>query len=409
MNVLVWGINYAPETTGIAPYNVLLCEHLRAAGHSPRMLTSYAYYPAWKKLPRDCGVLYRTDEVRGVPVHRCWHFVPARASAWKRILHEASFVVVSFLRGLTLPGPDVLVVVSPPLLLGPAAWLLGQLRRTPFVLHVQDLQPDAAIGLGMLRRGRFTRLLYRLEAFGYAKAARVSGISRGILQAFAAKGVPEQKRVYFPNAVRTAEGEKWPPRGLWRAKRGFAEEDFLAVYSGNLGVKQGLDVLVEAAGKVTDRRVRIVICGQGATQENVAARVAAEKLANLTLLPLQNPGDYREMMVDTDLCVITQQAGTGQFFFPSKLLSALAFAKPVLAVADADSELVLAMRQGGFGLSVAPGQPGQLAATLDNAAGLGAKKLNAMGENGQRFAEQFALGKVLTDFEAILRRVAAGE
>lgn len=406
MNVLVWGINYAPETTGIAPYNVMLCEHLRDAGHSPRMLTSCAYYPEWKKRPEDRGILYRTDTVGGVPVHRCWHYVPARVRAAKRILHEATFVCTSFLRGLTLPKPDVLVVVSPPLLLGAAGWLLGTLRQTPFVLHVQDLQPDAAIGLGMIKKGPFTRLLYRLEAFAYAKAARVCGISRGMLRAFAAKGVPEKKRVYFPNAVRTAADEKLPTRGRWRAKRGFGEEDFLAVYSGNVGVKQGLDVLLAAAEQVTNRRVRIVICGQGAAKEKLAAKVAAGKLANLTLLPLQAPEDYREMMVDTDLCVITQQTGTGQFFFPSKLLSALTFAKPVLAVADADSELVLAMREGSFGLSIAPGQARELAATLDHMADLNPVELGAMGSAGQKFTEQFALEKVMADFEAVLRQVA---
>ena len=103
--------------------------------------------------------------------------------------------------------------------------------------------------------------------------------------------------------------------------------------------------------------MRIVICGQGAAGERLRAGIASRQLPNLTLFPLQDDESYREMMGDTDMCLITQQAGTGQYFFPSKLLSALAFARPVLAVADADSELSLAMEEGGFGVQVAPGHP----------------------------------------------------
>jgi colanic acid biosynthesis glycosyl transferase WcaI len=132
MKINVWGINYAPEPTGIAPYNTALCDHLKRHGHEVHMVTAFAYYPAWKKAPEDRGKIFRTDEVamRGtdqegregrVPVHRCWQYVPRKASALKRIFHEGSFVATSFLRQLTLPAPDAYVVVSPPLLLGAAA------------------------------------------------------------------------------------------------------------------------------------------------------------------------------------------------------------------------------------------------------------------------------------------------
>ena len=409
MKVLVWGINYAPEATGIAPYNVAMCEHLRDAGHQPEMLTSCAYYPEWKKRAGDGCYPFRTDLVSGVPVHRCWHYVPAKVSPLKRIVHEGTFVMCSLVRGLMLPKPDVMVVVSPPLLLGAAAWALGKVKGVPFVFHVQDLQPDAAVGLGMLKVGRFTKMLYRLEAFAYAKAARVSGICQGMLRAFARKGVPEEKRVLFPNGVQVADSTERPVAGQWRARQGFGAEDFLAVYSGNLGVKQGLDVLVEAVPLVKDRRVQIVICGQGATRDELAAEIARRGLSNLRLLPLQDDETYREMMVDADVCLITQQAGTGQFFFPSKLLSALAFAKPVLAVADADSELALAVDEGGFGLRVLTEQPGVLAAALEGAAGLTAAELRRMGEAGQRFGEQFEMGKVIADFETVLVSIRNGE
>src|SRR5437763_6848405 len=148
MRIVVWGINYAPEITGIAPHNVALCEFLQRNGHDVEMVTTFAYYPAWRKRDEDRHQLFRTDRINEVRVHRCWHFVPARVSALKRIVHEATFVWTSTLRILMLPRPDVFVVVSPPLLLGAAGWFVSKLKRAPFVFHVQDMQPDAAVGLG---------------------------------------------------------------------------------------------------------------------------------------------------------------------------------------------------------------------------------------------------------------------
>ncbi len=410
LKILVWGINYAPELTGIAPYNVALCEFLRARGHDARMLTTFPYYPAWKKAGADSGRLYRDDTVRGVPVHRCWHYVPARVSAPKRILHEGTFVLTSFLRAFQhLPRPDVLVVVSPPLLLGAAAWLLTRLwgGAIPYVFHVQDLQPDAAVGLGMLRPSLLTCALYALESFAYRHAARVSGISAGMLRAFAEKGVPAGKRVLFPNGVAPLDPAVMPARGSWRERHGFGTRDFLAVYSGNLGVKQGLDVLLAAASKVTHPEVQIVLCGGGAQREALAAWIEANRPPNLYLLPLQDDATYREMMVDTDLCLITQQAGTGQFFFPSKLLSALAFARPVLAVADVDSELSHAITESGCGFVAAPGDSDALAAALNFLATLPEEELASAGESGREFSRRFDREKVQADFLEVLSQVVA--
>jgi colanic acid biosynthesis glycosyl transferase WcaI len=297
------------------------------------MVTSFAYYPTWRKDPEDRGHLYRTDVVNSVPVHRCWHFVPAKVSALKRILHEGSFVFTSTLRALTLARPDVYVVVSPPLLLGTAAWFVGKVKGAPFVFHVQDMQPDAAVGLGMLKPNWFTRALYGLEAFAYRHAARVSGITHGMLNAFRAKGVPEAKLIYFPNAIDLKSDGPAPVRGEFRKRHGFSPTEFIAVYAGNLGVKQGLDVLLQTAPLLRDQRIRLLICGDGAQREVLSARAREMKLPNFTMLPLQAGSDYRALLMDADVCFITQQAGAGNSFFPSKLLGLLAESRPVVTVA----------------------------------------------------------------------------
>jgi colanic acid biosynthesis glycosyl transferase WcaI len=397
MRAIVWGINYAPEFTGIAPHNVALCEFLHARGVDVSMVTAFAYYPSWEKRAEDRSHLYRTDVINDVPVYRCWQFVPARVSALKRIFHEASFVFISTLRALALPRADVYVLVSPPLLLGVAGWLVGKIKRAPFVFHVQDMQPDAAVGLGMLKANWFTQALYALEAFAYRKAARVSGITQGMLKSFRAKGVADAKLIYFPNAIALGDSTPPPHRGEFRDRHGFARAEFLAVYAGNLGVKQGLDVLLETAPLLRDRCIRIVICGDGAQRESLVRRVREMKLPNVSMLPLQAGRDYRALLVDADLCFITQQAGSGNSFFPSKLLGLLAEAKPVVTVAAPECELALSLVEGKFGVNVPPGRPQELADLLDSLVN-DPERLAEYGAAGRHYVQQFEKNRVLEKF-----------
>ncbi|HKP03072.1 MAG TPA: WcaI family glycosyltransferase [Chthoniobacterales bacterium] len=406
MRIVVWGINYAPEFTGIAPHSVALCEFLEAEGHEVEMIAGFPYYPAWQKRPEDRGRLYRTDTIKGVCVRRCWQFVPSRVSALKRIFHEGSFVFTSALRALTLPQPEVYVVVSPPLLLGVAAWIVGKIKRAPFVFHVQDMQPDAAVSLGMLKANWFTRALYALEAFAYRGAARVSGITRGMLASFRRKGVPEAKLIYFPNAIDLRSAADGEARGDFRERHGFVAEDFLAVYAGNLGVKQGLGVLLDTAPLLRNPRIRLLICGDGAQREVLGARAREMNLPNFSMLPLQAAPNYQALLNNADLCFITQQAGAGNSFFPSKLLGLLAASKPVVTVASPECELALSLAEGNFGVNVPPERPQELAELLDSLAS-DPERLWIYGANGRRYVEQFDKPQVMRNFENELRSLCS--
>ena len=408
MRVIVWGINYAPEITGIAPHNVALCEFLREQDVDVEMVTTFAYYPTWRKRPEDRHLLFRTDVINGVTVHRCWHFVPERVSAWKRIIHEATFVLTSTIRALSLKKADVFVIASPPLLLGMAGWFVTAFKRAPFVFHVQDLQPDAAVGLGMLRADWFTRALYWLEAFAYKHAARVSGISEEILDAFRRKGVPEDKLILFPNGVAPPNDADIPARGGFRAKHGLATDEFLAIYAGNFGVKQGLYILLDAADKLrTETNIRIVLCGDGAERAALAQEIADRALTNVSMLSLQFGLDYKELLVDADLSLITQQSGSGNAFFPSKLLVTLAYGSPVVTVADEESALARAVATGRFGINLLPGHAEQLAQTFRELA-QDRQRLSQWRANGCEYVKRFEQRKLLGDFFEHLKNLGPG-
>lgn len=414
MKILLWGINYRPESTGIAPYNAEFAEYFASRSDTDiAVVTAFAYYPQWKKSPADRRRLFRRDEINGVTVYRCGQYVPARVTTLRRILHELSFGITSLLRVLFLPRADVYVVVSPPLFLGVCAWIATRLKRSRYVFHVQDLQPGAAVGLGMVKGKGFIRLLYALERFAYRHAAAVSGISAGMIEEFRRKGVTARRRIYFPNWLRNGGGALAMRSGEFRRRFHFSTQTLLAVYSGNLGRKQGIEVLLEAAQKLPASinetavpPVTIVIVGAGAERAALEQRVAHLQLPQLRMLPLLSDEDYALMLADADVGLITQAPGTGRFFFPSKLLSLLQSGLPVVTVADTESELARAVADGGFGINLLPGNAGALAQTLEQLARDPAQ-LRALSER-VGWVHRFSPAAVLPQFAQQLEQIVTG-
>ncbi|MDP9003182.1 MAG: glycosyltransferase, partial [Verrucomicrobiota bacterium] len=165
-----------------------------------------------------------------------------------------------------------------------------------------------------------------------------------------------------------------------------------------------LDVLLETAPLVREPRIRIVICGDGAQREALENRVRELKLPNVSMLPLQAGRDYRALLVDADVCFITQQVGAGNSFFPSKLLGLLAESKTVITVAAPECELALSLVEGGFGVNIPPGHPRELAELLDSLA-KDPQRLNEYGTAGRTYVEQFEKSRVLENFREELTKV----
>jgi colanic acid biosynthesis glycosyl transferase WcaI len=392
MRIVTWGINYSPELIGIALCNVALCEYLAKAGHDVTALTAFAYYPTWKKDPKDRGKFFETERLNGVRVTRCWHFVPRRVTTFSRILHELSFVLVSFLRLLCLPPPDLLLVVSPPFLLGPAARVAAWILGNRYVLHIQDLQPDAAINLQMVRSGWLVGLLRWLEQVAYKGAWRVSTISYGLMDALQKRGVAKKKLVYFPNgASRNFNNGTRHFRRVNQIDPG----DFLVVYSGNLGVKQGLEHLVEVARLVENKAIQFVICGDGVEKERLWK--LADGLPNVRLKSLLKRGEYERMIADAELQAIPLTQNVGNAFFPSKLLSSCAAGKPVLAMCASESELAHVVESNRCGIVVPHDDPKAAARLLDDLV-RDRPALEKMSAAAKRFGERFLWDRLLEEY-----------
>lgn len=340
--VLIASLYFSPDEAGIANYSSDIAEYFAKQGHHVTAVTGFPFYPQWLKRSNDRRSMFRRDAWRGVQILRGYVYVPRRPTPKTRIFHELSYCVFATLNFLRAGPHDIIIVLSPPLLLGAVGAIFGQLWKATYFFHVEDLQLDAATSLNMMRSSGLIRLLQRLEQYIYRRATTVGTISEQMRERILDKGVSPDKVVVIPNWYRPPAEDQVTlaadSPGIRRRLN--LDEKFIVAYSGNIGVKQGLDLLVGAAQHIRDdAHFHFVIAGDGADRDRIARLIESSALPNVTLLPFLPEVEYLQLLRDADCFFVGQQRAAGDVFFPSKLLPIWASGKPTVVAAAQDSEL----------------------------------------------------------------------
>ncbi len=407
VRILVHGINYAPELTGIGKYTGELCEWLAARGHQVRVVTAPPYYPDWRVQPGYSARAYRAETLNGVMVRRCPLWVPRRLSGARRLLHLASFALSSTPAVLSAWTwrPHVVLAVEPTMLCAPSAWLLARLSGAKAWLHIQDFEFDAAVSLGLLPR-RAAASAYGMERLIMRRFDRVSTISENMLALLSRKGVSAERSVLFPNWVDCTEIHPLTGPSRMRADLGIAADACVALYSGNMGEKQGLEVVLDAAAQLAhERDLVFLMCGEGGARARLEARAAG--LKNVRWLPLQPADRLNALLNVADVHLLPQRADAADLVMPSKLTGMLASGRPVLATAHPGTGLANVVNE--CGIVTAPGDAAQFARALRELKRHAIAR-RALGSAARRYAEQHLHKEaVLAKFEAALLGCVAAE
>ena len=354
LKLTVVGLNFHPEQVGIGVYTTDMCRFFVERGHEVTVVTGFPFYPELRPHPAYAGQRFRTESVEGMTVHRCWTVVPRKWTSAARIRQELAFSLAAGAKLSLLPRPDLIVAVAPPLGAAVVAGGVGGLRGVPVAVHVQDLQVDAAAGLGMVRNRLVLRSLGRAERWLYRRAARVTALDESMRAGIVAKGVAPERVGVFPNWV-----DRWPtpdPAGAaaFRAEHGLTDR-FLVVYSGSMGVKHGLQLLLDVAA-LADPDVEVVLIGDGAERRRLEGDARGRGLRNVTFLPLQPVERLAAVLTATDVALIPQRPEVRDRVVPSKLLRLLAGGVPIVAAAHQDSGFAEVLRASGGGEVVPCGE-----------------------------------------------------
>ncbi|KNC94565.1 colanic acid biosynthesis fucosyltransferase WcaI [Trabulsiella odontotermitis] len=345
MKILVYGINYAPELTGIGKYTGEMVEWMARQGHEVRVITAPPYYPEWKVGERYSAWRYRREE-GDATVWRCPLYVPKQPSTLKRLLHLGSFALSSFfpLMAQRRWKPDRIIGVVPTLFCTPGMRLLAKLSGARTLLHIQDYEVDAMLGLGMAGRGNggnVAKLASAFERSGLHNVDNVSTISRSMMNKAQEKGVPAEKVIFFPNWSEVARFRDVSVEQVAELRQhlGLPADKKIILYSGNIGEKQGLESVIDAASQLQHQPWLFVIVGQGGGKARLEKLAAERGLTNIRFFPLQ-PYDVLPALLKMGDChLVIQKRGAADAVLPSKLTNILAVGGNAVITAEAETEL----------------------------------------------------------------------
>lgn len=400
-HILIIGIYYHPEETGIAPYTTDLAEYLAIRGMKVTVLAGIPHYPKWRAFEGYGGRLWNVESINGVEVRRLRTFIPHKQSALKRAAYEVTFAghLISLRKTLC---PDMILGVVPNLSGGLVAAAAGRRFGRPFGLWVQDLTGPAALQSGIAGGGKVASITSKLEGYALRAASGVAIASEGFQPYLVAHGVRPDRLEFLPNwaHVESPDCDRLEVRNAL----GWGPGEIVALHAGNMGLKQELENVIGAA-KLADgsKRIRFVFLGNGSQRARLETLAAG--LRNVTFMDPVPSQDFVNVLCASDVLLVNERATVTDMSLPSKLTSYFLAGRPVLAAVAIEGATARFLNDTGTGLTVPAGEPQLLLDALNHLLGDPALQA-ALPTAATNFAlEHLTASHSLTKFEPFLTRL----
>jgi glycosyltransferase involved in cell wall biosynthesis len=398
-----------PPERGAARRIGELAQFLSAAGHIVTVVTCLPNYPRGIIFPGYQNALLQKEKWNeDVSVYRVFtHISRNRQSSISRALTYLSFAIFSLIGLMAGPKPDVVYVASPPYFLGLTGWVACVLRRSKLVMDIQDLWPDAPIALGYIKSKWMIQLLKAIEQFIYARASLVFTISE-TMRTLVAERVKDGSKVWLVcNWVDLKESGPVDGMAL-KFSLGF-EGKFIALFAGNIGKAQGLDMVLDAAREcVNNPDVQFVVLGDGIEKERMMNRAEQLSMRNISFLdPVPEDQVPAHLGMADVLLVTLARAKHREAVIPSKLQVYMASAKPIVVAAEGAAAEVV--RIANCGITAAPHDGKALAEAVDAVRRMSNSERDRLGQAGRLYAqEHFSMKRQCAEIERHLVELARG-
>ena len=361
MNILLISYNYSPELTGIGKYNAEFSEYLVIQGHSVEVITGFPNYPHWELFKGYSNSFYSVENLNGVEVTRCPLFIPTNPSGSKRMIMDFSFYLTSLFvlikKVVLFSRYDLVFVPSPSFLMGIHILFLRFFwRKTIFVYHIQDLQIDAALELGIIKYPWIKRILLKIENLIFEKSTVVSTISVGMRKKILAKSEFLKDVLIMPNwvddqVIYTTEIKQEVISNL-----GIPLNKKIFLYSGAIGEKQGLDSLLIVAKKLKIQcpDLLFVISGTGPFKKKLEQIASDDRVDNIKFIDLQPNEGFNQLLNYASCHLIIQKKQGSESFLPSKLGAILAVGGLSIVTAEKETSLYDIVQNNNLGIVIEP-------------------------------------------------------
>ena len=412
MKVLLLTQNYTPEPISASQKMSDLAKHLQERGHQVTVVTGFPNYPDGVLYDGYRRKLYQQEDIDGTKVIRTFLTITSsRRSFRPRLKNYLSFMLTSIYGSLRAGRHDLVYVYSPSLFLGLSGYVVSRLFRVPFVLDLNDLWPKGPIHLGMMKNPALIRAAEWLERFVYSKAHHIFFYSNWMRQDVVSRGVPEPKTEVHPLWVDTELFKPAPEEQAADVRKEYGMSDRLVVmYTGNLGLPQGLDTAIECAKLLKEKgqdHILFTLVGSGADRDRLVQLSQDYHLDNVTFIPPQPVSAMPAFMSASDVLLLhLDKAPFRVGTVPGKLITYMSAAKPVLAGLEPEGEGANIVTQNECGVVVEPQNPESMAQGIMKLADPELRR--RMGEAGRKAAvNQYDRRKLLDEVEDRLQEIVA--
>lgn len=368
--ILILTLIFRPDNVSTAQIMTDLAMDLKAKGHDVFVLTTIPHYNddvialAEQPLRPYWGKLVQESDYRGIKVLHVWmprkgKNIILRLAAW------IGFHIISTIAGIfSRFKPDVILAPSPPLTIGINAWILGACFKAPFIYNIQEIYPDVAVNLGVLKNRLLINFFRILEKFVYAKADVLTVISEGMASRVCARVVSREKVRMIPNFVDTEDFHPLPKKNDFSVFHRL-QDKFVVSYAGNMGKPQRLEILLAAADLLRNEAgIHFLMMGDGSERASLIELAERLQLMNITFLSYQPYSLMAKAYASADVSFVSQAAGTSNDGIPSKVYRIMACARPVIACTDEESDLARLVIKTNGGAVVPPSNAKALADTI---------------------------------------------
>ena len=286
---------------------------------------------------------YKTNEYKWEKLYNDHYIVnrfPMYSEGKNPIMRAFRYILcwcIQLYYGISSKNIDLIFIASTPPIQGVLGGILKKIKKVPFVYNLQDIFPDSLVATGLAKKNGILWKIGRvIENFTYRNADKIIVISEDFKRNIMAKGVPEDKIVVVYNWV-DEEAVKHIPRTENKLfdKYGLDRSKFYITYSGNIGLTQNMDMLLEVAKELeVEPDIQFVLIGEGAYKEKVKEIIQEKQIKNVTLLPFQPYEDISHVFSLGDAGLVISKPGVGENSVPSKTWSILSASRPVLVNFD---------------------------------------------------------------------------
>jgi colanic acid biosynthesis glycosyl transferase WcaI len=403
MRILVITPYYLPDLGPSAPLFTMLSEGLVKHGHDVIVVTTVPHYPSGKVDASFQGKwIYRSLE-RGVKISRVWLPSVNRSKYAFRLLQFLCYQIGA-VRAEFNQKYDVVITANPALWTWLPFFYYVCLRNKPSVFSVHDVYPDVGVTLGVFHNRFVIVIVAGLERYCLKHSRIVRILSESFRIGLRNLGTPESKMALVYDWVDT-ELIRPLSRDNQFAQTYGLEDRFVVLYAGNIGLSQGLEIVLAAAEQLSVKPdVQFLFVGDGPGREQLIRQVALCKLTNVQFVPFQSRNNLPEVLGSADVSLVVLRKGIGSGSLPSKTFSILASGRPIIASVDKHSETWDLIQKAQAGLCIEPENPLELVRAilkLKNDRDLRER----LGQNGRIWAEKRHSSQSATiQFEELLNK-----